>query len=113
MRIIIMTLISMVTLGGTALGQYQIDWYVIGSGGGGSGAGGYPLDAPHRGPRGGCYGAMDVNGTCSTNGIDITFFVTYLKGGQPALLYCIDCPPAGMAAPPGPAVMPVNLLTPK
>ncbi|OGC93863.1 MAG: hypothetical protein A2W25_16340 [candidate division Zixibacteria bacterium RBG_16_53_22] len=54
------------------------------------------------------YAAMDVNGTCSVNGIDITFFVAYLKGQQPALLFCASCPPAGMAAPPGPAVMPIN-----
>ena len=55
------------------------------------------------------YAAMDVNGTCSTNGIDITYFVAYLKGLQPSLLYCGDCPPAGMvSSPPAPAVMPIK-----
>jgi hypothetical protein len=37
---------------------------------------------------------MDVNGNCTANGIDITYFVAYLKGQQPALRYCEDCPPA-------------------
>jgi len=36
---------------------------------------------------------MDVNGSCSANGIDITFFVAYLKQLQPALLFCQSCPP--------------------
>jgi uncharacterized repeat protein (TIGR01451 family) len=40
------------------------------------------------------YAAMDVNGNCAANGIDITYFVNFLKGIQPALLYCADCPPA-------------------
>jgi len=53
------------------------------------------------------YAAMDVNGNCAANGIDITYFVSYLKGQQPALLYCADCPPAGMVSPPAPAVMPI------
>ena len=55
------------------------------------------------------YATMDVNGNCQANGIDITFFVAYLKGMQPALLYCQDCPPAGVAAAipdETPAVMP-------
>jgi hypothetical protein len=55
------------------------------------------------------YAAMDVNGDCSANGIDITYLVSYLKGVQPAILFCVDCPPAIMAVPgPVPAVMPVN-----
>jgi hypothetical protein len=37
---------------------------------------------------------MDVNGNCATNGIDITFYVAYLKGIQPTLRWCPDCPPA-------------------
>ncbi len=43
------------------------------------------------------YAPMDVNGNCQANGIDITFFVGYLKGIQPALLFCPGCPPAGIA----------------
>jgi hypothetical protein len=35
---------------------------------------------------------MDVNGTCTFNGIDITYFAGYLKGGTP-LLFCPQCPP--------------------
>ncbi|OGC93298.1 MAG: hypothetical protein A2W25_16315 [candidate division Zixibacteria bacterium RBG_16_53_22] len=58
------------------------------------------------------FAAMDVNGTCSTNGIDITYFVAYLKQLQPALLYCDDCPPAGLAAPGAgqdrPAIVPIK-----
>jgi hypothetical protein len=50
---------------------------------------------PHASPF---YAAADVNGNCAFNGIDITFYVSYLKGSQPALLFCIDCPPAGAAA---------------
>jgi hypothetical protein len=41
---------------------------------------------------------MDVNGSCSSNGIDITFYVSYLKGIQPALLSCADCPAGGQSA---------------
>jgi hypothetical protein len=54
------------------------------------------------------YGAMDVNGNCQANGIDITYFVAFLKGQQPALLHCPDCPPAAIAVPPYPAVMPIK-----
>jgi len=57
------------------------------------------------------YAAMDVNGNCAANGIDITYFVSYLKGQQPSLLYCQDCPPAGLASSPGPAVMPIKSPT--
>jgi len=39
-----------------------------------------------------------VNGNCAANGIDITYFVSYLKGQQPALLHCANCPPAGAIA---------------
>jgi hypothetical protein len=49
------------------------------------------------------YAPMDVNGNCQANGIDITYFVAFLKGLQPELQYCEDCPPAGgpANAPPG------------
>jgi hypothetical protein len=51
---------------------------------------------------------MDVNGSCAVNGIDITYFVAYLKGGA-ALRYCQDCPPASLMNPPAPAVQPIKL----
>jgi hypothetical protein len=53
------------------------------------------------------YAAGDVNGNCAFNGIDVTFFVRYLKGQVPSLLYCPDCPPAGLN-PPKPAVEPIK-----
>jgi len=51
---------------------------------------------------------MDVNGSCSSNGIDITFYVSYLKGIQPALLSCADCPPVGQLTAPAPTMIPVS-----
>lgn len=42
------------------------------------------------------YAAGDVNGNCAFNGIDITFFVRFVQGQPPGLLYCPDCPPAGL-----------------
>jgi hypothetical protein len=36
---------------------------------------------------------MDVNGNCQANGIDITYFVAFLKGLNPSLKWCLDCPP--------------------
>jgi len=57
--------------------------------------GGAPRDSCNCPPIGfPFYAAMDVNGNCAANGIDITFFVAYLKQMQPAILHCIDCPPA-------------------
>jgi hypothetical protein len=52
---------------------------------------------------------MDVNASCNTNGIDITYFVSFLKGGSP-LRFCESCPPEGMA-PPVPETIPVNSPT--
>ena len=94
---------------------YQIDWYVIGSGGGHSESGNYQLDGtigqPIIGnsssanyiieagfwvgaaPAGGCdYVPGDINGSGSANGIDVTYGVTYLKGGSAPRDSC-DCPP--------------------
>jgi hypothetical protein len=45
------------------------------------------------------FAAGDVNGNCQFNGIDVTYFVAYLKEQQPALLYCPTCPPASGVAP--------------
>ncbi|OGC93463.1 MAG: hypothetical protein A2W25_05600 [candidate division Zixibacteria bacterium RBG_16_53_22] len=45
---------------------------------------------------GGCrYMPGDVNGDGAANGIDVTFSVTFLKGGAPPPDQC-DCPPHGM-----------------
>jgi hypothetical protein len=51
--------------------------------------------------------AGDVNGNCAFNGIDVSYMVGYFKGG-PGPIPCPQCPPAGMVAPPAPAVMPIN-----
>jgi hypothetical protein len=53
------------------------------------------------------YTAGDVNGPCVFNGIDITYFVSYLKGGS-VLRNCPDCPPASLMNPPAPAVEPIK-----
>jgi hypothetical protein len=53
------------------------------------------------------YAAGDVNGNCAFNGIDITYFVRYLKLQVPSLLFCPDCPPAGVI-PPVTAVRPIG-----
>jgi len=34
-----------------------------------------------------------VNGSCSYNGLDITYGVNYFKYGSPAPVFCADCPP--------------------
>ena len=99
--------------------NYQVDWYVIASGGGVmastnygvSGTIGQPITgrsqstnytvesgfwvgAGGAGPA--CdYAVGDVNGNGSYNGLDITYGVTYLKGGPPPLYEC-DCPPHGI-----------------
>ena len=45
---------------------------------------------------GGCrYMPGDINGNGAVNGIDVTFSVTFLKGGDEPLDQC-DCPPNGM-----------------
>jgi len=38
------------------------------------------------------YAAGDVNGNCSFNGIDVTYYMSYFRGGPP-LRWCVDCPP--------------------
>jgi len=43
----------------------------------------------------GSYIPGDVNNSGQTNGIDVTFFVTYLKGGE-APPFSVDCPPHGV-----------------
>jgi hypothetical protein len=47
-------------------------------------------------PGAGCaYVPGDINGNGSANGIDVTYGVTYLKGGTPPPDTCFDCPNAG------------------
>jgi hypothetical protein len=94
--------------------NYQIDWYVIASGGGemsstnynvngtagqpivgASSSANYALESGYwvgAGAVGGCdYVVGDVNGTDSYNGLDVTYGVNFFKGG--ALPLCPDCPP--------------------
>jgi hypothetical protein len=40
------------------------------------------------------FAAGDINGNCVFNGVDLTYFVRYLKLQVPSPLYCPDCPPA-------------------
>jgi hypothetical protein len=112
-------IIIMMIFPALALAQnYRIDWYVIGSGGGHSASGSYQLDgtigqpivgqssSPNyridagfwvgAGPAGpGCpYVPGDVNGNGVANGIDVTYYVSYLKGGPAPPISC-DCPPHG------------------
>jgi len=99
--------------------NYQIDWWVIGSGGGHSQSSNYQLDGtigqPIVGessspnyiiqagfwvgavPQGGCdYIPGDANNNTEYNGVDVTYSVNYLKGlGAPPPFEC-DCPPHGM-----------------
>jgi len=47
-------------------------------------------------PAAGCdYVPGDINGNGSANGIDVTYGVTYLKGGTPPPDTCFDCPTEG------------------
>ncbi len=47
------------------------------------------------------YAPGDVNGSCSFNGLDITYMVNYFKGGD-LPVPCPSCPPMGQLAPPNP-----------
>ena len=92
---------------------YQIDWYVIGSGGGTSQSSSYQLSGTIGQPivgtsssssytieagfwvggstAGGCdYVDGDVNNNGSFNGIDVSYSVGYFKGG-PVPPYTCDC----------------------
>jgi hypothetical protein len=44
------------------------------------------------------FASGDVNGNCQFNGIDVTYYVAYLKELQPALLFCPTCPPAALSS---------------
>jgi hypothetical protein len=41
------------------------------------------------------YAAGDINGNGFANGIDVTYGVSYFKGGEPPPTVCIDCPDSG------------------
>jgi hypothetical protein len=114
-KIILLSLI----LASTCLAQsYQINWYVIGSGGGHSASGNYQIDgtigqpivgrssssnyridagfwvgAP-AGPIGCAYTPGDINGNHAVNGVDIVFAVNYFKGGpnHPPIDCYPNCP---------------------
>ncbi len=96
--------------------NYQIDWWVIGSGGGHSQSGSYQLDGTVGQPIvgqssspnyrveagfwvgsapvvGGCsYTVGDANGNGSFNGLDVVYSVSYFKGG-PVPPYSCECTP--------------------
>jgi hypothetical protein len=109
----LMALLSLLALPTMAIAQYQIDWYVIGAGGGTSTSTNYQLTGtigqPIVGtssstnysidagfwvgvaPTGGCsYIDGDVNNNGAFNGIDVTYSVGYFKGG-PVPPYSCDC----------------------
>jgi hypothetical protein len=94
--------------------NYQVDWYVIASGGGEmssanynvNGTAGQPIVGTSSsanytaesgywvgaGAVGGCdYIVGDVNGSDNYNGLDITYGVNFFKYGSPAP-QCTDCP---------------------
>jgi hypothetical protein len=52
-----------------------------------------PVDICICDPHGQLYPAADANGSCSVNGLDVTYMVTYFKGAG-ELRYCADCPPS-------------------
>jgi hypothetical protein len=96
--------------------NYQIDWWVIGSGGGTSSSASYQLSGTIGQPivgvstsanyrleagfwvgtapgGGGCaYLPGNINGVPPANGIDVTYGVAYLKGGAAPPNTCPDCP---------------------
>ncbi|UCC80273.1 MAG: hypothetical protein JSW64_02625 [Candidatus Zixiibacteriota bacterium] len=95
--------------------NYQIDWYVIASGGGEmsstnysvNGTAGQPITGSSSSPSyivesgywvgagapAGCdYTVGDVNGSDSYNGLDITYGVNYFKGGPDPMCPYGSCP---------------------
>ncbi len=95
--------------------NYQIDWYVIGSGGGHSQSSNYQIDGTIGQPivgqsssanyqvdagfwvggaqGGGCsYVVGDANNSATFNGLDVTYSVNYFKGGA-APPYSCECTP--------------------
>ncbi len=116
----IFLLLLMITSGASAQ-SYQIDWWVIGSGGGHSQSSSFQLDgtigqpivgssssASYRVDAGFWVGAApagpvcnyvpgDVNGAQGGfTGLDVVFGVNYLKYQNPPPRYSCDCPPHGV-----------------
>ncbi len=109
-------LILVLALASAASAQYQIDWYVIGAGGGTSSSANYQLSGTIGQPivgssssasyqldagfwvgaaqgGGGCpYLLGDINGNTQTNGIDVVYGVNYFKGGSVPPVRCDMCP---------------------
>jgi hypothetical protein len=116
---LITLIISIIVFASLASAQnYQIDWHVIGSGGGESGSSNYTTNGTIGQPfaeqsssanyiiesgfwvgspiGGGCdYVVGDANNSSSFNGLDVTYGVAYFKGGPPPPYTC-DCPPHGV-----------------
>ena len=114
---IIIAVIPLLLMTSFAMAQnYQIDWYVIASGGGEMSSPSYNINGTigqpivgtsssasyiiesgfwvGAGAAGGCdYVVGDVNGSGNYNGLDVTYGVAYLKGGNAPLCDpCAQCP---------------------
>ncbi len=113
---LINALLLLLLMTSVAIAQnYQIDWYVIASGGGEmsstnyavNGTAGQPITGSSSSPSyiiesgfwvgagaaGGCdYTVGDVNGSDSYNGLDITYGVNYFKGGSDPMCPYGSCP---------------------
>ena len=105
MKYIILIIVLAVAMSSASAQNYQINWYVIGAGGGHSSSSNYQLDGTigqpivgsssssnyrvdagfwvgtSGGPIGCVYAPGDINGNGSVNGVDIVFAVNYFKGG--------------------------------
>ena len=116
MKKLILLTILLIAVQSASAQNYQIDWWVIGSGGGHSQSGSYQLDGTIGQPIvgqssspnyrveagfwvgsapvvGGCsYTVGDANGNGSFNGLDVVYSVTYFKGG-PVPPYSCECTP--------------------
>jgi len=118
MRIIKLTILIVAFASLASAQNYQIDWYVIGSGGGEASSSNYQTNSTigqaltdqsssasfivqsgywvGSGTGGGScdYVTGDANNSGSLNGLDVTYGVAYFKGGPPPPYTC-DCPPYG------------------
>lgn len=120
MKYFILIITLAVAVSNASAQNYQIDWYVIGSGGGHSASSNYQIDgtigqpivgsssssnyrieagfwvgAP-TGPIGCAYTPGDINGNGTANGIDVVYGVNYFKGGSHPP---IDCYPVCQSEP--------------
>jgi hypothetical protein len=107
MKYFILIIALAVAMSGASAQNYQINWYVIGSGGGHSASSSYQIDgtigqpivgssssSSYRvdagfwvgtpaGPIGCDYTPGDISGNHAVNGVDIVYAVNYLKGTGP------------------------------